>query len=100
MNTIIDWLETHQMSCFFVRAFGIECPGCGTQRAFILLLKGDFFQSFQTYPPLVLFIFLFGLLFVHLIFKFKNGGLWLKYTFLITAVVVLASFVHPLISHT
>ena len=99
MHTIIDWLEAHQLSCFFVKTFGIECPGCGTQRAFIFLLKGEFFQSFHAYPPLMLFIFLFSFLFVHLFFKLRNGGMWLKYTFVATAASVLINFIYRLIAH-
>jgi len=96
VETLISWLESHQLSCFFVNVFGIACPGCGTQTAFIFLLKGELLQSFQAYPPLMLFIFLFIFLILHLMFKFKSGGIILKYYFLATASVVLINFIYRL----
>lgn len=89
METFIHRMESYQLPCFFNSSFGIECPGCGTQRAFISLLKGEFVQSFQTYPPLIFFLSLLIFLFLHLLFKFKNGGTYLKYFFISTAFVVL-----------
>lgn len=97
MHNIINWLEAHELSCFFIKTFGIECPGCGTQRAFIFLLKGDLVRSFQIYPPLLPLLSLMLFLALHLIFKFKNGGVLLKYVFLVTAFSVLLNFIYRLI---
>lgn len=41
----------------------IDCPGCGMQSAFILLLKGDIVSSFLTHPaliPLILSIIIYA----------------------------------------
>jgi hypothetical protein len=100
MNTFIGWLENHEMTCFFKSLAGIDCPGCGTQRAFIFLLKGDLMQSFQTYPPLLPLFFLFGFLSLHLIFRFRSGGVYLKYLFISTVSVVILNFILRLIHHT
>lgn len=97
METIIRWLENHQLPCFYKTNFGIACPGCGTQRAFVFLLRGEFSQSFHAYPPLILFIIVFAFLGVHLVFKFKNGGTYLKYLFIITASSVFINFIYRLI---
>ena len=96
---IAVWLEDHQLPCYFKSNFGIECPGCGTQRAFGFLLKGDIMQSFQAYPPLLLFISLFFFLALHLTFRFRNGGIYLKYLFIITAAAVMINFIFRLIDH-
>jgi hypothetical protein len=99
VEIFIRWVETHQASCFFKSVLGIECPGCGTQRAFIYLLKGELIQSFHTYPPLILFLSLIIFLSLHLIFKFQNGGTYLKYLFISTAIIVLINFIYRLINH-
>ncbi|MBI4929614.1 MAG: DUF2752 domain-containing protein [Bacteroidetes bacterium] len=90
-------MENHQLPCFFKSAFGIECPGCGTQRAFVFLLKGEFAHSFHAYPPLILFLSLIIFLSMHLAFKFRNGGIYLKYLFLFTVSAVLINFIYRLI---
>ncbi|WP_443901185.1 DUF2752 domain-containing protein, partial [Odoribacter laneus] len=55
---MLEWLEAHQLSCWIKSVIGIECPGCGMQRAVLLLIKGEFLASFRIYPglfPLLLF---------------------------------------------
>lgn len=41
------------LPCALKTIFGIDCPICGFQRAFILLLQGRFVDSFKMYPPLL-----------------------------------------------
>ncbi len=43
--------------CPFANFFGVLCPGCGTTRAFTLLLKFDVVSAFRLNPLFVLFIF-------------------------------------------
>lgn len=43
--------------CPFERFFGVLCPGCGTTRAFTLILKFDFIEALRLNPLFVLFIF-------------------------------------------
>ena len=38
--------------CISKTLFGIECLGCGFQRAFILLLEGNFEAAFIMYPAI------------------------------------------------
>ena len=53
MQRLIEWLEAHQLPCYYKQMLGIECLGCGMQSAFILLLKGEFLESLKTYPALI-----------------------------------------------
>lgn len=71
---------------------GVDCPGCGMQRSFIELLKGNFIDSFQLYPALLPTIFTLIFTGMHLIFKFKNGASIVKYSFISTIVIVLISY--------
>jgi hypothetical protein len=94
---LINWLEANMLPCPYSKYLGIDCMGCGMQRSFIALLKGNFSESFYYYPALIPMIFMFLFLFSHLIFKFKNGGTWLKYQFIFVVAVVLVNFVVKLI---
>lgn len=53
------------------KAFGIDCMGCGFQRAFSLLLKGDFIAAFQMYPAIYTLLLLGLFLIAGLFVKFK-----------------------------
>ena len=59
LDKLIYWLENHQQKCPIKENLGFDCFGCGAQRAFILLLKGDIIKSFLTYPgliPIIIFV--------------------------------------------
>ena len=98
LNKLITWLESHMQSCFYQKYFGIECPGCGMQRAFVQLLKGDFLESFRLFPALIPTIGLIVFLILHLIFKFKNGANILKYLFIINTSIVVLNYIYKLLT--
>lgn len=97
-NGIIEWLESHMQSCFYKKYFGIECPGCGMQRSFVELLKGNFYESFLLFPALIPTIALIVFLILHLIFKFKNGAGILKNLFIINTSILVLSYLYKLLT--
>lgn len=99
MDSIINWLEQHLGTCFFHKFFGIQCPGCGFQRAFIELIRGNFMESIRLYPALVPIITMFVILVIHLKFKLKNGALILKVIFIFTAGIIIANYIYKVINH-
>jgi hypothetical protein len=99
MNRLIEWLEAHQLPCYYKQWMGIECLGCGMQTALILLLKGNILESLQTYPALIPVMFLVTFLILHILFKFRHGALILKISFIFTLAVMIASYVIRLLSH-
>ncbi|TFG77698.1 MAG: DUF2752 domain-containing protein [Flavobacteriales bacterium] len=63
------------LPCFSKRIFGVECPGCGIQRAMVFLIHGDFTAAFHMYPAIYTLIpLLFFLLADHL-FKIKYSNI-------------------------
>ena len=62
MNDIIPFLESKMLPCTTKSWLGFDCPGCGIQRAFIALLKGDLLVSLQLYPALIPLLLFFSLL--------------------------------------
>ncbi|MDR2205131.1 MAG: DUF2752 domain-containing protein [Flavobacteriaceae bacterium] len=60
-------LEDYMLPCLNKKLFGIECFGCGTQRAFFLVLEGKFSEAFAMFPAiytLILFFIFTGLNFI------------------------------------
>lgn len=91
--SIINWLEDNQQPCFYKKNFGVECPGCGMQRAFIYLLKGNVLESIIVYPPLLPILILFLFLFLHLLFKFEKGGIMIKYLFIFVFIIIVINYI-------
>ncbi len=58
--------------CMNKKIFGIDCPGCGTQRALVLLLKGEFNAAFHMFPAIFTTLLLFGFIGLHFLDKSKN----------------------------
>ena len=96
-QSIIQWLELHSLPCLYKSVFGIECPGCGTQRAIIELMKGHLWESFLAWPPLLPVIFMITYLGLFLIFRFKKGISVLTITFIINAVIITINYIYKLI---
>ncbi|MGZ4034866.1 MAG: DUF2752 domain-containing protein [Bacteroidia bacterium] len=76
---------------------GKDCPGCGSQRAFLLLLKGNLWESICMYPALIPVMIMFLFLIIHLIFKFNKGGIYLKYNFIIVMSIIIISYLFKII---
>jgi hypothetical protein len=95
--SIVEWLEKHQAPCFWKKTCGIECPGCGMQRAIIALLKGDLWESILIYPALIPTIFLFVYLLLHIIFKFKNGAKVLLISFIFVVSIIVINYIIKII---
>ncbi|MBU0489145.1 MAG: DUF2752 domain-containing protein [Bacteroidetes bacterium] len=93
LASIVEFLERNQLACPYKKYLGIECPGCGMQSAFILLLKGDLTGSIEAWPPLIPLMLTILILILHLIFKFRNGALYLKISFIFTAALVIINYV-------
>ncbi|SHI79224.1 Protein of unknown function [Mesonia phycicola] len=64
-------MEKYMLPCLNKKLFGFECPGCGGQRALVMLLKGDFTEAFFMYPaiyPLAILVICVG---VNLVYPYK-----------------------------
>lgn len=94
----INWLESVTQPCFYVKFLGTECPGCGTQRAFIELLKGNILDSMRIFPALLPSILLILFLFTHLIFKLRNGALYIKILFIFNAIIMVLNYIYKILT--
>ncbi|MEO8932792.1 MAG: DUF2752 domain-containing protein [Xanthomarina sp.] len=59
------------LPCLNKQLFGIECLGCGIQRATLLFFRGDFLMAFKTYPAIYTLFLLTLFLIFNLFIKFK-----------------------------
>jgi hypothetical protein len=95
---IISWLQQHQLPCMFKSLTHFDCPGCGLQGSFILLLKGNLWSSFKMYPALLPIILLFSFLIIHLTKKINTGATILKYLYVSCSITILISYIYKIIN--
>jgi hypothetical protein len=57
------------LPCAYKSIFGIDCPLCGAQRSFYLLVHGDLAASWHMYPPLLPVLLCAMLFAIHLVNK-------------------------------
>ena len=89
----IHWLQNHLLPCPFKYLTGIDCPGCGFQRAVVALLQGDFQKSFALYPPAIPLLFFFAYGIADGYFKLDTPKSTIKKTlFMIMGSIVLVSY--------
>lgn len=93
---IKELFRDNMQSCFYKRNFGVECPGCGTQRAMLKLMEGDIIGSIKMYPPILLVLLTAGFLVLHLIFRFKKGGVILKYLAICTGSIMILNYLYKI----
>lgn len=65
-------MEEFMIPCLSKKFFGIDCFGCGIQRAIVLLFKGEFKGAFYIYPAIYPMLFFGGFLALSFIDKSRN----------------------------
>ncbi|MDP3556932.1 MAG: DUF2752 domain-containing protein [Bacteroidota bacterium] len=100
METLISFFEEHLFTCSIKSLIGLDCPGCGMQRAFIALLRGEIMESLELNASLLPFLFTIGFTICHLLFSFQNGSKYIVVFFSSTAAILVVNFVVKLILHS
>lgn len=87
------------LSCPYKYLTGIDCPGCGIQRSFLLLIKGEFIQSFLLYPALIPLLIMILYLILHLTFRFSKGAIFLKSLFIVNSFIISFTYILNLLNN-
>ena len=84
--------EDYMVTCLNKKIFGIECFGCGAQRALLMVLEGKFSESFQLFPAVYTLI-LFGLtVALHFVDKKRNYGFILVILAILNSAIMVISY--------
>lgn len=62
------------------------------QRATISLLKGDLYESFVMYPPLLFILGMIAFVIIRFAFKLKHGASIIKWVFILNVGLILINF--------
>ncbi|MFZ4929867.1 DUF2752 domain-containing protein [Chryseobacterium sp. Mn2064] len=87
-------IEDFMLTCPIKKFLGVECLGCGAQRAIVLVFEGKFSEAFHMYPAvytLLLFFFTLGLSFID---KKRKYGTFLMSLVAINLIIIIVSYIY------
>lgn len=82
--------------CLNKRLFGVECLGCGTQRALLLILKGNFLGAFHQFPAIYTTLLFFAVLALHFIDKSRNYQKIIISLAIINAIIMVIAYIYKM----
>jgi len=85
-------MKEHMLPCMNKQLFGIECPGCGTQRAIAFLLEGEFYEAFKIFPAIYTLALFFVILMLHFTDKSRNYAKSISILAIINGIIIILSY--------
>ncbi len=82
--------------CLNKQLFGVDCLGCGTQRALLLLFNGDFAKAFHMFPAIYTTLLFFGILALHFLDKSRNYHKLLIGLAIVNASIMIVSYIYKM----
>lgn len=89
--------EQYMIPCMNKSMFGIDCLGCGTQRALVLVFEGEFTKAFQMFPAIYTTLLFFLFVALHFIDRSRNYGPFLVVLAILNAVIMICSYIYKLL---
>jgi len=85
-------MEDLLLPCLNKEIFGLDCYGCGGQRALLMVFRGEFGAAFKMFPAIYPLLLLLGFVLVNLFVKFKSDYIIKIGLILLTAGVILINY--------
>ncbi|EHQ28310.1 DUF2752 domain-containing protein [Mucilaginibacter paludis] len=96
---LFQWLQNHLIPCPFKKLTGIDCPGCGFQRSFIALMRGDFHQSFALYPATIPLLLTTAYVILNTKLHIDKKYIATKIIYMLTGSIILGSYLIKIYYH-
>lgn len=85
--------EDYMLPCLNKTLFGVECLGCGIQRATLLVFQGEFLAAFKIYPAIYTLFILALFLIFNLFKKFKYDTKLRMGLIILNVVIIVISYI-------
>lgn len=89
-------LEDYMLPCLNKKLFGIDCLGCGLQRAIVLVFQGEFSAAFKMYPAVFTILLLAFFIIFNLFYKFKHDSKIKIFLLILNAAIIVASYLYKI----
>lgn len=85
-------LENYMLPCLNKKLFGVDCLGCGIQRALSLLIHGEFIAAFKMYPAIYTLLLFAGFIIINLFYKVKSAQKIISILAIINVLIIVISY--------
>jgi len=92
-------MEEYMLPCLSKKYFGMECMGCGSQRALLLVFKGEFSEAFFMFPAIYTTLLFFIFIGLNFIDKTRNYHKLIISSAIINAIVMVGAFIYKTSNH-
>ena len=80
------------LPCLNKKLFGLECFGCGFQRATVLFFRGEFIAAFKMYPAVYPLLLLGLFVILSMFFKIKYAHKIKIVLAILSGVIIIVSY--------
>ena len=87
-------IEDFMLTCPSKKFLGVECLGCGAQRAIVLVFQGKFSEAFQMYPAVYTLLLLFLIIILSFIDKKRKYSTVIMGLITLNIVIAIISYVY------
>ena len=90
-------IEDYMLPCLNKKLFGVDCLGCGMQRALLHILKGEFIEAFKMYPAIYTILLFFILVVYNFFFKKKKVKSKIIYSLaILNIIIIIISYIYKI----
>ncbi|MDR4952524.1 DUF2752 domain-containing protein [Chryseobacterium sp. ES2] len=86
-------INDFMLTCPSKKFLGIECLGCGAQRAIVLVFEGKFSEAFQMYPAVYTLLLFFLILGASFIDKKRKYGNILMILVIVNLIIMVVGYI-------
>ncbi|WP_428742730.1 DUF2752 domain-containing protein [Tenacibaculum sp.] len=86
-------LEDYMLPCLNKKLFGIDCLGCGIQRALSLVFQGEFIAAFKMYPAIYTLLLLAIIVGINFFYKIKYAQKIISILAILNIAIIVISYV-------
>ncbi|MGE8511202.1 MAG: DUF2752 domain-containing protein [Chryseobacterium culicis] len=87
-------IDDFMLTCPSKKFLGVECLGCGAQRAVVLVFEGKFAEAFQMYPAVYTLLIFFIILGLSFIDKKRKYGNILLIMIIINLIIMVIGYIY------
>ncbi len=86
-------LDDYMLPCLNKKFFGVDCLGCGIQRALSLLIHGEFMEAFKIYPAIYTLLLFAIIIVVNFFYKVKYAQKIISILAIINVLIIVISYI-------